>query len=104
MDNSSSQRGKEQLNVMSPSDSALVAQYKDLIRDQDMQIQTLKQTVETLTKNKIDLEVKFQLCYLKLSWFELSFSLLFFVRIFRWFLFGNNLFIFRHKTESSRRR
>ena len=42
---------------MSPPDSALVAQYKDLIREQDSQIQKLNQINETLSKEKQELEV-----------------------------------------------
>ena len=58
MDGSSSQWGTE-LNAISPADSVLVAKYKELIRNQDMQIQTLNQTVEALSKEKHDLEVNF---------------------------------------------
>lgn len=44
--------------MMSLSDNTLVSQYKDLIREQDMQIQKLKQANDTLTKEKQDLEVR----------------------------------------------
>lgn len=47
--------------MMSLSDSTLVSQYKDLIREQDTQIQQLKQqlnrTHDSLTKKNEELEV-----------------------------------------------
>lgn len=60
-DANSEHQNKNQLSMMSLSDSTLVSQYKDLIREQDTQIQQLKQqlnkTHETLTKKNEELEV-----------------------------------------------
>jgi len=43
--------------MMSLSDNTLVSQYKDLIREQDMQIQKLNQANDSLAKEKQELEV-----------------------------------------------
>lgn len=48
---------RNQLSMMSLSDNTLVSQYKDLIREQDMQIQKLNQANDSLTKEKQELEV-----------------------------------------------
>lgn len=42
---------------MSLSDNTLVSQYKDLIREQDVQIQKLNQANDALLKEKQELEV-----------------------------------------------
>lgn len=42
---------------MSLSDNTLVLQYKDLIREQDVQIQKLNQANDALLKEKQELEV-----------------------------------------------
>lgn len=57
LDGSSSHGSIDQISTMSPSDSSLVSQYKDLIREQDCQIQNLNKTNETLLKEKQNLEV-----------------------------------------------
>ncbi|XP_048510355.1 general vesicular transport factor p115 isoform X2 [Athalia rosae] len=56
LDESNPQEGKDTMTTLSPADSALVSQYKELIRDQDAQIHALTQANETLTKEKRDLE------------------------------------------------
>ncbi|XP_043477147.1 general vesicular transport factor p115 [Leptopilina heterotoma] len=60
LDGSSSQGSLDQITTMLPSDSALVSQYKDLIREQDSQIQNLNKTNETLLREKKELETKVQ--------------------------------------------
>ncbi|XP_046602584.1 general vesicular transport factor p115 isoform X1 [Neodiprion lecontei] len=57
-DGSNPQEGKDPTSTLSPSDSALVSQYKELIREQDAQIHRLNQTNETLAKEKRDLETQ----------------------------------------------
>lgn len=61
IDANSEHQNKNHLSMMSVSDSTLVSQYKDLIREQDAQIQQLKQqlnqTHDSLTKRNEDLEV-----------------------------------------------
>lgn len=49
-------QNKNQLS-MSLSDNTLVLQYKDLIREQDVQIQKLNQANDILLKEKQELEV-----------------------------------------------
>lgn len=44
-------------SVMNLSDNTLVSQYKDLIREQDIQIQRLNQANDLLTKEKQEFEV-----------------------------------------------
>lgn len=56
MDSSNSDDRKEQTYNLSPSDSTLIVQYKELIRNQDTQIQELKKSVDNLSKEKQDLE------------------------------------------------
>ncbi|XP_012235787.1 general vesicular transport factor p115 [Linepithema humile] len=51
---------RNQLSMMSLSDNTLVSQYKDLIREQDMQIQKLNQANDSLAKEKQELEVQVQ--------------------------------------------
>lgn len=53
----SSIQQKNQMTVLAPTDCTLVTQYKDLIREQDIQVQKLNQTVDTLMKEKQELEV-----------------------------------------------
>lgn len=60
MDGSNPQDGKDSISTLSPSDSALVSQYKELIREQDAQIHRLSQTNEVLTREKRELEVSYQ--------------------------------------------
>ncbi|XP_066584659.1 general vesicular transport factor p115 isoform X2 [Prorops nasuta] len=55
-----SSQSKDQATTLTPSDSALVAQYKDLIREQDAQIQRLNQTAERLLKEKQEFEIHYQ--------------------------------------------
>ncbi|KAI4494705.1 hypothetical protein M0804_000906 [Polistes exclamans] len=52
----SSVHQKNQMSVLAPADCTLVTQYKDLIREQDIQVQKLNQTVDTLMKEKQELE------------------------------------------------
>lgn len=59
-----------QIQNLSPADSALVRQYKDLIREQDTQVQQLRQRNEIIMREKINLESKinelqFEICNLK---------------------------------------
>ncbi|XP_028050343.1 general vesicular transport factor p115 [Monomorium pharaonis] len=53
-------QNRNQLSVMNLSDSTLVSQYKDLIREQDIQIQRLNQANNFLTKEKQELEAQVQ--------------------------------------------
>ncbi|KAL0127013.1 hypothetical protein PUN28_005389 [Cardiocondyla obscurior] len=53
-------QNKNQLSVMNLPDNILVTQYKDLIRDQDTQIQKLNQANNCLTKEKQDLEAQIE--------------------------------------------
>lgn len=53
----SSLHHKNEITTPTLSDSVLVAQYKELIRDQDFQIQKLNQLTESLVKEKNELEV-----------------------------------------------
>lgn len=64
---------QEPNNSSSPSDSVLITQYKDLIRDQDIQIQKLKSTVEILHREKQALQVVF--CYSMLNISQIKFCL-----------------------------
>lgn len=57
IDANNEHQNKNQLSMMSLSDNTLVSQYKDLIREQDMQIQRLTQANESLAKEKQELEV-----------------------------------------------
>jgi hypothetical protein len=57
IDANNEHQNKNQLSMMSLSDNTLVLQYKDLIREQDMQIQKLNQANDSLTKEKQELEV-----------------------------------------------
>lgn len=57
IDANNEHQNKNQLSMMSLSDNSLVSQYKDLIREQDMQIQRLNQANESLAKEKQELEV-----------------------------------------------
>lgn len=43
--------------MMNLPDNKLISQYKDLIREQDIQIQKLNQVNDFLTKEKQELEV-----------------------------------------------
>lgn len=56
IDANNEHQNKNQLS-MSVSDNTLVLQYKDLIREQDVQIQKLNQANDTLLKEKQELEV-----------------------------------------------
>ncbi|XP_024943329.1 general vesicular transport factor p115 isoform X2 [Cephus cinctus] len=58
LDGSSSHRNNDPISTLTPSESALVAQYKELIREQDVQIQSLNQVNVTLSKEKCDLEAQ----------------------------------------------
>ncbi|XP_076233251.1 general vesicular transport factor p115 isoform X2 [Calliopsis andreniformis] len=49
---------KNQIATPAPPDSVLVTQYKEVIRDQDLQIQKLNQITESLVKEKHELEVQ----------------------------------------------
>ncbi|EFN89919.1 general vesicular transport factor p115 [Harpegnathos saltator] len=64
MDANSEHQNKNQLSMMSLSDSTLVSQYKDLIREQDTQIQQLKQqlnqTHDSFIKKNEELEAEIQ--------------------------------------------
>ncbi|XP_043276188.1 general vesicular transport factor p115 [Venturia canescens] len=55
---SSPQSVKDQANSMNPTSSVLVAQYKDLIREQDVQIQKISEANQVLTREKRDLEAQ----------------------------------------------
>ena len=48
---------KNQLSVMNLPDNTLISQYKDLIREQDIQIQRLNQANDFLIKEKQEFEV-----------------------------------------------
>lgn len=50
---------KNQMTTSILSDSVLVAQYKEVIREQDSQIQKLNQVTESLMKEKHELEVRY---------------------------------------------
>ncbi|KAJ8683674.1 hypothetical protein QAD02_019466 [Eretmocerus hayati] len=56
LDCCSSDQNKEQANLFNPPDSALIAQYKELIREQDSQIQKLSKSNDSLSKEKQELE------------------------------------------------
>lgn len=56
IDANNEHQNRNQLS-MSVSDNTLVLQYKDLIREQDVQIQKLNQVNDTLLKEKQELEV-----------------------------------------------
>lgn len=56
IDANNEHQNRNQLS-MSLSDNTLVLQYKDLIREQDVQIQKLNQTNDALLKEKQELEV-----------------------------------------------
>lgn len=56
IDANNEHQNKNQLS-MSVSDNTLVLQYKDLIREQDVQIKNLNQANDTLLKEKQELEV-----------------------------------------------
>ncbi|KAH0955835.1 hypothetical protein HN011_005197 [Eciton burchellii] len=60
IDANNEHQNKNQLSMMSLSDNTLVLQYKDLIREQDMQIQKLNQANDSLTKEKQELEIQVQ--------------------------------------------
>ncbi|XP_018361248.1 PREDICTED: general vesicular transport factor p115 isoform X1 [Trachymyrmex cornetzi] len=51
---------KNQLSVMNLPDNTLISQYKDLIREQDIQIQRLNQANDFLTKEKQEFEAQVQ--------------------------------------------
>lgn len=57
IDANNEHQNKNQLSMMNLPDNTLVSQYKDLIREQDIQIQKLNQTNDLLTKQKQELEV-----------------------------------------------
>jgi len=57
IDANNEHQNKNQLSMISLSDNTLVLQYKDVIREQDMQIQKLNQANDSLTKEKQELEV-----------------------------------------------
>ncbi|XP_072743938.1 general vesicular transport factor p115 [Anoplolepis gracilipes] len=59
IDANNEHQNRNQLS-MSLSDNTLVLQYKDLIREQDVQIQKLNQANDTLLKEKQELEVQLQ--------------------------------------------
>lgn len=52
----SSMKQKNEMTVLAPVDSTSVTQYKDFIREQDMQIEKLNETVDTLMKEKQELK------------------------------------------------
>ncbi|XP_031844161.1 general vesicular transport factor p115 isoform X2 [Nomia melanderi] len=54
----SSLHHKNQITSAIPADSVLVAQYKEVIREQDLQIQKLNQITESLAKEKHELEAQ----------------------------------------------
>lgn len=56
IDANNEHQNRNQLS-MSVSDNALVLQYKDLIREQDVQIHKLNQVNDTLLKEKQEQEV-----------------------------------------------
>lgn len=57
IDANNEHQNKNQLSVMNLPDNTLVSQYKDLIREQDIQIQRLNQSNDFLTKEKQEFEV-----------------------------------------------
>lgn len=57
IDANNEHQNRNQLSVMNLPDNSLVSQYKDLIREQDTQIQRLNQANDFLTKEKQELEV-----------------------------------------------
>ena len=54
---SSSQTSKDHSVTLTPASSALISQYKDLIREQDVEIQKLNQDNQVLAQDKLELEV-----------------------------------------------
>ncbi|XP_039305505.1 general vesicular transport factor p115 isoform X1 [Solenopsis invicta] len=60
IDANNEHQNRNQLSVMNLPDSTLVSQYKDLIREQDTQIQRLNQANNLLTKEKQELEGQVQ--------------------------------------------
>ncbi|XP_077267281.1 general vesicular transport factor p115 [Temnothorax americanus] len=58
IDANNEHQNKNQLSVMNLPDNTLVSQYKDLIREQDTQIQRLNQANDFLTKEKQELEAQ----------------------------------------------
>ncbi|XP_011702750.1 PREDICTED: general vesicular transport factor p115 isoform X2 [Wasmannia auropunctata] len=60
IDANNEHQNRNQLSVMNLPDNTLVSQYKDLIREQDIQIQRLNQANDLLTKEKQELEAQVQ--------------------------------------------
>ncbi|EZA48848.1 hypothetical protein DMN91_004882 [Ooceraea biroi] len=60
IDANNEHQNRNQLSMISLSDNTLVLQYKDLIREQDMQIQRLNQANDSLMKEKQELEAQVQ--------------------------------------------
>ena len=54
----SSLHNENQTTTPTPPDSVLVAQYKEVIREQDIQIQKLNQVTESLAREKHELELQ----------------------------------------------
>lgn len=67
IDANNEHHNKNQLSMMSLSDNSLVSQYKDLIREQDMQIQKLNQVNESLAKENQDLKVLSKFTFRKIN-------------------------------------
>lgn len=65
LDASSSHYKHHQITTPTPPDIVLVTQYKEVIREQDLQIQKLNHITESLVKEKHELEVRYNTwsCY-----------------------------------------
>jgi len=74
IDANNEHQNRNQLSVMNLSDNTLVSQYKDLIREQDIQIQRLKHTNEFLTKEKQELEVASKFFFFREKFVEYIFQ------------------------------
>lgn len=57
IDANNEHQNKNQLSMTNLSDTTLVSQYKDLIREQDIQIQNLNQANDILIKEKQEFDV-----------------------------------------------
>ncbi|KAL6264632.1 hypothetical protein P5V15_004733 [Pogonomyrmex californicus] len=60
MDANNEHQNKNQLSTINVSDNTLISQYKDLIREQDTQLQRHNHTIDILTKEKQEFEIQIQ--------------------------------------------
>lgn len=74
IDANNEHQNKNQLSIMNLPDNTLVSQYKDLIREQDIQIQRLNQTNDFLIKEKQEFEVASEFFFKKKQIYRIYFS------------------------------